>query len=101
MTNSNNVGKRKKRNVISIAFNLLAWSLDLVGDILTQLTVHQNYIVSMALGLGFAAGVSPLVYMVGSGTFSGGDSKSQTQTEDNAKKKVDQRSKTCNIKIFV
>ena len=88
MTNSNNLGRRKKRNVISIAFNLLAWSLDLVGDILIQLTVRQNYILSMSLGLGFAAGVSPLVYMVGSGEFFAGDSKPQKQIENKAGKRV-------------
>ena len=70
MTNSRNLNnKRRQRNIISIAFNLGAWSLDLIGDMLGQVIIKQNYILFMSLALGFAAGVSPLVYMIGAGNF--------------------------------
>ena len=85
MTSSRNLNnKRRQRNIISIAFNLGAWSLDLIGDMLGQIIIRQNYILFMSLGLGFAAGVSPLVYMIGSGNFFG-ESK---QTQENKRKEV-------------
>ena len=54
-----------------LAFNLLTWSLDLVGDVLGLVVVHHNYVLFMVLGNSFAAGLSPLVYMIGSGDFFG------------------------------
>ena len=85
MTSSRNLNhKRRQRNIISIAFNLGAWILDVIGDILGQVIIRRNYLLFMALGVGFAAGLSPLVYMIGSGDFFG-ESK---QDKEEKKKEV-------------
>ena len=53
--------------MISILFSLAAWLLDLIGDVLGQFVLKRNYFLFIALGIGFAAGLSPLVYILGSG----------------------------------
>lgn len=92
MTNSKNLNnRRRQRNIISILFNLFSWFLDLIGDVLGQIVLKQNYVLFMALGLGFAAGLSPLVYMIGSGDFFAESKQSQEKRKNEVrKKKIDE-----------
>ena len=77
----------RKRNIISIFFNLLAWSVDLIGDILGQIFIRDSYVLFMVFSLGFAAGASPLVYIVGSANCSGDNQPPAARQESKKKKK--------------
>ena len=77
----------RKRNIISIFFNLLAWSVDLIGDILGQIFIRDSYVLFMVFSLGFAAGASPLVYIVGSANCSGDNQPPPARQESKKKKK--------------
>ena len=46
-------------------FNLIAWSLDLLGDILSLVLRRHNYLLAMSLAMGGSAGLTPIVYIIG------------------------------------
>ena len=72
---------------VSTAFNMLAWSLDVAGDLvgfLTKTKTH-NYAVAMNLSILLSCGLAPIVYMAG-----GQDTVKQT-TSSGEKKKISDR----------
>lgn len=100
MTNSKNLNnRRRQRNIISILFNLLSWFLDLIGDVLGQIVLKQNYVLFMAFGLGFAAGLSPLVYMIGSGDFFAESKQSQEKRKNEVRNKKRKQDDKVNIEM--
>ena len=46
-------------------FNLIAWSLDLLGDILSLVLRRHNYLLAMSLAMGVSAGLTPIIYIIG------------------------------------
>ena len=67
---------------VSSAFNMLAWSLDVAGDLVGFLTRTHNYAVAMNLSILLSCGLAPIVYMAG-----GQDTVKQT-TSSGEKKKI-------------
>ena len=80
------VQKHRQRNIVSIScitkcyiirhqvfqnlvFNLVAWGLDLAGDILGLLLFRTNFLLAMVLNIGVPAGLAPLVYLYGAKGF--------------------------------
>ena len=53
---------------VSTAFNMLAWSLDLAGDLVGYLTKTHNYAMAMNLAILLSCGLAPIVYMAGAMT---------------------------------
>ena len=47
------------------AFNLIAWSLDFVGDILSLVLRRQNFLLGMVMAMGVSSGLTPIVYIIG------------------------------------
>ena len=64
------------------AFNMLAWSLDVAGDLVGYLTKTHNYAMAMNLAILLSCGLAPIVYMVG-----GQEAVKQT-TSSGEKKKI-------------
>ena len=46
-------------------FNLIAWSLDCVGDILCLVLRRHNYLLGMVMAMGVSSGLTPIVYIIG------------------------------------
>ena len=70
---------------VSTAFNMLAWRLDLAGDLVGYLTKTHNYAVAMNLAILLSCGLAPIVYMAW-----GQDTVKQT-TSSGEKKKISDR----------
>ena len=64
--NTQNInGRRRQRNVVSIAYNLLAWCLDVVGDMLGLLVRAWDFQLAMVLVGIFSSGLTPVIYLIG------------------------------------
>ena len=50
---------------LNLVFNLLAWGLDLAGDIMGLIFFRSNFLLAMVLMAGIPAGLAPLVYLYG------------------------------------
>ena len=61
----NNIGRRRQRNIVSIAYNLLAWCLDVVGDMLGLLVRAWDFQLAMVLVGIFSSGLTPVIYLIG------------------------------------
>ena len=70
---------------VSTAFNMLAWSLDVAGDLVGFHTKTHNCAVAMNLSILLSCGLTPIVYMAG-----GQDTVKQT-TSSGEKKKISDR----------
>ena len=57
--------RRRQRNIISIAYNLLAWCLDVVGDLLGLLVRSWDFHLAMVLVGIFSSGLTPVIYLIG------------------------------------
>ena len=51
--------------VFNLVFNLVAWGLDVVGDILGIIFFRSNFLLAMVLNIGVPTGLAPLVYLYG------------------------------------
>ena len=60
---------------------MLAWSLDVAGDLVGFLTKTHNYTVAMNLSILLSCGLAPIVYMAG-----GQDTVKQTRSSGEKKK---------------
>ena len=60
---------------------MLAWSLDVAGDLVGFLTKTHNYAVAMNLSILLSCGLAPIVYMAG-----GQDTVKQTSSSGDKKK---------------
>ena len=64
--NTQNVnGRRRQKNVVSISYNLLAWCLDVLGDLLGLLVSSWDYHLAMVLVSLCSCGLSPVIYLIG------------------------------------
>ena len=63
--NNHHIGRRARRNVVSIAYNLLAWCLDVVGDLLGLLVRSWDFHLAMVLVGIFSSGLTPVIYLIG------------------------------------
>ena len=50
-------------------FNLTAWFLDVIGDIVGQLVRRHDYFKFMCVNVGIPNWTAPIVYLIGSGVF--------------------------------
>ena len=62
---SNTNGRRRKRNIVSIAYNLLAWCLDVLGDLLGLLVRSWDFHLAMVLVGIISCGLTPVIYLIG------------------------------------
>ena len=62
---SNTNGRRRKRNIVSIAYNLLAWCLDVLGDLLGLMVRSWDYHLAMVLVGIISCGLTPVIYLIG------------------------------------
>ena len=46
-------------------FNLTAWGLDCLGDMLNLALRRHNYLLGIVLALGVSSGLTPIVYIIG------------------------------------
>ena len=58
-------GRRRKRNIVSIAYNLLAWCLDVLGDLLGVWVMTWDFHLAMNLYILFSSGLTPVIYLIG------------------------------------
>ena len=64
--NTQNInGRRRQRNIVSISYNLLAWCLDVLGDLLVLLVKSWDYHLAVNLLGIFNCGLSPVIYLIG------------------------------------
>ena len=61
----NNIGRRRRRNIVSIAYNLLAWCLDVVGDMLGVCVRSWDFHLAMNLYILCSSGLTPVIYLIG------------------------------------
>ena len=52
-------------NIVSIGYNLLAWCLDVVGDMLGLLVRAWDFQLAMVLVGIFSSGLTPVIYLIG------------------------------------
>ena len=52
-----------------LVFNLVAFGLDVAGDILGIIFFRSNFLLAMVLNIGVPAGLAPLVYLYGAKGF--------------------------------
>ena len=57
--------RRRKRNIVSIAYNLLAWCLDVLGDILGVRVMTWDFHLAMNLYILCSSGLTPVIYLIG------------------------------------
>ena len=86
MTQSTNInGRRKQKNIVSISmgkyprniylnllsvvFNLFAWSLEVAGDLTAVFLKTYNFQLAMHVAIVFSAGLTPIVYIIGGKDF--------------------------------
>ena len=101
------VQKHRQRNIVSIGcitkyyddimalylvFNLLAWGLDLAGDILGLIFFRSDFLLAMVFNLGIPAGLAPLVYLYGAKGILGSGSR---RTTVQISQKNEESSKEC------
>ena len=58
-------GRRRKRNIISIAYNLLAWCLDVLGEMLGVWVRPWDFHLAMNLSIICSSGLTPVIYLIG------------------------------------
>ena len=64
--NTQNInGRRRQKNVVSISYNLLAWCLDVLGDLLGLLVTSWDYHLAMVLVIICSSGLTPVIYLIG------------------------------------
>ena len=64
--NTQNInGRRRQKNVVSIAYNLLAWCLDVLGDLLGLMVRSWDYHLAMVLVIICSSGLTPVIYLIG------------------------------------
>ena len=57
--------RRRQRNIVSIAYNLLAWCLDVLGDILGVWVRPWDFHLAMNLYILCSSGLTPVIYLIG------------------------------------
>ena len=57
--------RRRQRNIVSIAYNLLAWCLDVLGDILAVWVMTWDFHLAMNLYILCSSGLTPVIYLIG------------------------------------
>ena len=57
--------RRRKRNIVSIAYNLLAWCLDVLGDLLGVWVRPWDFHLAMNLYILCSSGLTPVIYLIG------------------------------------
>ena len=66
--NTQNInGRRRQKNVVSIAYNLLAWCLDVLGDMLGVWVMTWDFHLAMNLYILCSSGLTPQLLEVGCG----------------------------------
>ena len=64
--NTQNInGRRKQKNVASIAYDLLAWGMDVLGDLLGLLVRTWDYRLAMVLVSICSSGRTPVIFLIG------------------------------------
>ena len=58
-------GRRRQKNIVSIAFNLLAWCVDVLGDMLGVLLRTYDFHLAMNLSILCSSGLTPIIYLIG------------------------------------
>ena len=61
----NLIGRRRQRNIVSISYNLLAWCLDVLGDLLGLLVRPWDFHLAMNLYIICSSGLTPVIYLIG------------------------------------
>ena len=66
LTSNNTLnGRRRQKNIVSIAFNLLAWFVDVLGDMFGVLLMPYDFHLAMNLSIICSAGLTPVIYLIG------------------------------------
>ena len=58
-------GRRRQKNIVSIAINLLAWCVEVLGDILGMLLRTYDFHLAMNLSIICSSGLTPIIYLIG------------------------------------
>ncbi len=58
-------GRRRQKNIVSIAFNLLAWFVDALGDMMGLLLMTYDFHLAMNLSIICSSGLTPVIYLIG------------------------------------
>ena len=61
----NLIGRRRQRNIVSISYNLLAWCLDVLGDLLGLLVRSWDFHLARNLYIICSSGLTPVIYLIG------------------------------------
>ena len=56
-------------NLLSVVFNLFAWSLEVAGDLTAVFLKTYNFQLAMHVAIVFSAGLTPIVYIIGGKDF--------------------------------
>ena len=66
LTSNNTLnGRRRQKNIVSIAFNLLAWFVDALGDMFGVLLMPYDFHLAMNLSIICSSGLTPVIYLIG------------------------------------
>ena len=70
-------GRRRKRNIVSFAYNLLAWCLDVLGDMLGVWVRPWDFHLAMNLYILCSSGLTPVIYLIGGRNYYRGTSSTE------------------------
>ena len=66
LTSNNTLnGRRRQKNIVSIAFNLLAWFVDALGDMFGVFLMPYDFHLAMNLSIICSSGLTPVIYLIG------------------------------------
>ena len=65
LTNNSLNGRRRQKNIVSISFNLLAWCVEVLGDMLGILLKTYNFHLAFNLTIVCSCGLTPIIYLIG------------------------------------
>ena len=58
-------GRRRQKNIVSIYFNLLAWCVEVLGDVMGLLLRTYDFHLAMNLTIMCSSGLTPVIYLIG------------------------------------
>ena len=65
----NGHGRRRQKNIVSIYFNLLAWCVEVLGDVMGLLLRTYDFHLAMNLTIVCSSGLTPIIYLIGGRDF--------------------------------
>ena len=64
-TNNALNGRRRQKNIVSIYFNLLAWCVEVLGDLMSFFLRTYDFYLAMNVTILCSCGITPIIYLYG------------------------------------